>query len=253
MKHDQIPGLLQPLTRKHFVKAPEDHNKLPTDDALLQVEKEVLEKHLSQLKQLFERCNAENLFAVYILHRHFKVSNGFNLVGRIVICDKCHCYWTRTVANHTINSGEVCGRKFIFDKQQGWLPCEFHEGPAPDLSKVDPEFFLEFTNYLVKHDLTSTFGLEYIVPELLIFDMLEITLPNCELLLVEAVFLSLDNLVVVTTRWGWPSDLPAETRLDCLKAPNTGHKEVSVDTQKSNTNFDDVIRSVKNYLYSLSP
>ncbi|KAF6517569.1 hypothetical protein HZS61_003130 [Fusarium oxysporum f. sp. conglutinans] len=64
MKHDQIPGLLQPLTRKHFVKAPEDHNKLPTDDALLQVEKEVLEKHLSQLKQLFERCNAENLFAV---------------------------------------------------------------------------------------------------------------------------------------------------------------------------------------------
>ncbi|RKK87917.1 hypothetical protein BFJ68_g16995 [Fusarium oxysporum] len=268
IKHDQIPGLLQPLTREHFVKAPKEyasrsliynviadvcsHNKLPTDDALLQVEKEVLEKHLSQLKQLFKRYNAENLFAVYILHRHFKVSKGFNLVGRIIIFDECHCYWTRTVANHTINSGEVCGRKFIFDKQQGWLPCEFHEGSAPDLSKVDPEFFLEFTNYLVKHDLTSTFGLEYIVPELLIFDMLEITLSNCALLLVEAVFLSLDNLVVVTTSWGWPSDQPVERRIDCLKKPDGSHKEVNVDTQKSHSSFDDVIRSVENYLYSLS-
>ncbi|KAG7410411.1 hypothetical protein Forpi1262_v017548 [Fusarium oxysporum f. sp. raphani] len=191
--HDQIRGLHKPLASGHFVQARKDHNNLPMDDVLLQAEEEeVLGKHLPHLKQLFMRYNVENLFAVYILHRHFEVSKGFNLVGRIIIHNECHYYWTRTVANDTLNSGKVCGRKFIFDKQQGWLPCEFHEGSAPDLSKVDPDFFCDFTKYLVDNDLTSTFGLEYIVPELLIFDMLEIILPNCALLLVQMASLRLN-------------------------------------------------------------
>jgi hypothetical protein len=243
MHHDRICGLHQPLTSSHFVQARQDHNNLPTDDALLQVEKEVLEKHLSQLKQLFKRYDVEKLFAVYILHRHFKISDGFNLVGRIIILDECYFYWTRTVANDTLNFGEVCGRKFIFDKRQGWLPCEFHEGSAPDLSKVDQEFFHEFTKYLVDNDLTSTFGLEYIVPELLILDMLEIILPNCALLLVQIASVRLKDTTVRTT-FNWSHSLSIRGT-NCIPSPKTaGHDEDDSYYQRhvSETRINDIIR-----------
>ncbi|KAI8404346.1 hypothetical protein FOFC_15841 [Fusarium oxysporum] len=242
--HDQIRGLHKPLASGHFVQARKDHNNLPMDDVLLQAEEEeVLGKHLPHLKQLFMRYNVENLFAVYILHRHFEVSKGFNLVGRIIIHNECHYYWTRTVANDTLNSGKVCGRKFIFDKQQGWLPCEFHEGSAPDLSKVDPDFFCDFTKYLVDNDLTSTFGLEYIVPELLIFDMLEIILPNCALLLVQMASLRL-NYTTVRTTFNWSNSISTRGA-NCLPDPKTNlHDEEDSHHQlrESESSVNDIIR-----------
>ncbi|KPA35896.1 hypothetical protein FLAG1_11370 [Fusarium langsethiae] len=205
IKHDRIPGLQQPLTRGHFVQACKDHNKLPTDDVLLKVEKEVLEKHLPQLKQLFKRYDVEKLFAVSVLHRHFEVRDGFNLVGRTKTLNGRHCYWTRRVANDTLNSSEVCAQKLILDEPNGWVPCEFRESSAPDPSQVYPEFFLELSNYLKEHDLTSTFGLEYIVPELHSFHTLEFRLPNDELLHVQLAPTEVASLrandVTVTTVW----------------------------------------------------
>lgn len=261
INHDRIPGLQQPPTSGDFVRARQEcasrsfiynvianacsHNNLPNDDALLKVEEKILNEHLPQLKLLFKRFNVEKLFAVYIPHRHSKVPDGFHLVGQTKIFDGLCYYWTRTVANDTLNSNKVCGRKFIFDKQQGWRPCDFHEGSAPDLSKVKPEFFLELTNYLVKHDLTSTLGLEYIVPELLlIFNMLEFILPNCGLLLVEATSLQFNYATTVTTSWGWSH--PIFTReIRCIPDRDKKHQPVAVDyqLQESHTSINDIIRA----------
>ncbi|KAG7402543.1 hypothetical protein Forpe1208_v017078 [Fusarium oxysporum f. sp. rapae] len=242
---DQIRGLHQPPTSGLFVQAREGHNNLPTDDALLQVE-EVLGEHLSQLKQLFMRYNVENLFAVYILHRHFKVTKGFNLVGQIIISDKCHFYWTRPVANDTLNPGKVCGRKFILDKQHGWLPCEFHEGSAPDLSKVRQEFFLEFASYLVDNGLSSTFGLEYIVPELLVFDMLEIILPNSELLLRQVADLQRNHTLVRTT-FNWSHSIFTRGTKCLPNAATGGHDEEDshYQLQDSESRINDIIRPLQ--------
>jgi hypothetical protein len=243
INHRQIPGLQQSLISGHFGQACKRQNELPTDDVLLQVKMEVLEGHLSYFKQLFKRYNVENVFAVYLLHRHFDVPDGCSLLGRTI--SDGYLYWTRKVANNTLNCGKVCGRKFVFDKE-GWFPCEFHEGSAPDLSKVDPGFFTEFTTYLVECHLTSTFGLEYIIPELRIIDMLEIDLPNYGLILVETASVPFND-PTVPTRWDW-SD-PIHTRvLKCIPFP-TGHKKVNVDQQEPFRSDNEVINAfAKKYL-----
>ncbi|KPA35603.1 hypothetical protein FLAG1_11683 [Fusarium langsethiae] len=254
-EHNHVPisGLQKPLQSDCFIQACQSHNELPTDDVLPQVEDELLEKHRLPLEQLFKRYSAQDLFAVYILHRHFKVPVGSNLVGRTEVFDHRRYYWTRIVANDNISSGEACGRKFVYDEQQGWLPCEFHEGLAPDLSKVDTGFFPEFANYLTKHKLTSTFGLEYIVPELLLVNMFEITLSNGVLVLVESAHVSMGDSVKVTTSLGWPSCRSVERRTDCWKNPDGSHKEVNVDTHKSYNSFNDVIGLVENQLSDYLP
>jgi hypothetical protein len=205
------------------------HNNLPTDDALLQVEEEVLKNHLPQLKQMFERHKVENLFAVHIPHRHFEVPDGFSLVGQTISDGRR--YSIRRVANDKLIR-DYCGRKFIFDKKQGWVPCEFHQGYAPDLSKLDREFFIEFTTYLIRHDLTSTFGLEYIVPELVILDILETNPSNDELQLAETASVPSNDAKTVTTSWGWPD--PIYTReIRCIVFPDVGHQKVDVQPKES--------------------
>ncbi|OBS15422.1 hypothetical protein FPOA_13759 [Fusarium poae] len=152
-----IPGLQMILTEDHLKSSRDIHNNLPDDDILLGVVGEISE-HLPQLRLLFEEFGVENLFGVHILHKHSEVPDGFHLVGRTEIRDKRLYYWTRVV-DDTLNPSKVCGRKFVFDPQHGLYPYEFHEGPMPDLSKVDPKFFLRFTEYLVTHELTSILGL----------------------------------------------------------------------------------------------
>lgn len=181
--HDRIHGLQQPLTSGHFVQARKDYNKLPTDDVLLKVQEKV-EEHTLQLELLFKRFGVEDLFAVWVLHSHFKVPDGFNLVGQTETFDGRRCYWTKRIANNTLDSIGVCAQKIMFNEEKGWVPCELRESSAPDLSQVDPQFFLEVRDYLNKHDLISTLGLECIVPELYLSDTLEFRLPNDELLLV---------------------------------------------------------------------
>ncbi|KAL3587506.1 hypothetical protein FPOAC2_13403 [Fusarium poae] len=224
INYGQIPGLQQPLTSYHFTKFYKDHNNLPTDDVLLQVEEEVLKNHLPLLKQMFKRYKVENLFAVHIPHRHFEVPVGFSLVGQTISDGRC--YSIRRVANNTLNCGQVCGRKFVFDNQ-GWFPCEFHEGSAPDLRELDGEFFRELTTYLISHDLTSTFGLEYIVPELIILDILETNPSNDELQLAEPKSVPFNDAKTVTTSWGWPD--PIYTReIRCIVFPEVGHQKADV-------------------------
>ncbi|KAL3587518.1 hypothetical protein FPOAC2_13415 [Fusarium poae] len=215
-----IPGLQMILTEDHLKSSRDIHNNLPDDDILLGVVGEISE-HLPQLRLLFEEFGVENLFGVHILHKHSEVPDGFHLVGRTEIRDKRLYYWTRVV-DDTLNPSKVCGRKFVFDPQHGLYPYEFHEGPMPDLSKVDPKFFLRFTEYLVTHELTSILGLMYVPPELLIYDMVEFVLSNCRLLLVQMVFLEIDMTTTVTTDWRFSQ--PKITRKTyCIPDRNMKH------------------------------
>lgn len=210
----------------NFAQACEDHNKLPTDDVLLNV-KEKVEKHIPALELLLKRFGVENLFAVYVLHRHFKVPDGFNLVGRAAVLDGRDCYWIRRVANDTLNSGEVCAQKFILDEQKCWVPCEFRKSSAPDPRKANPQFLLEISSYLKEHDLTLTFGLERIVPELRFSDTLELRVPNGELLLVRLVPTEVESLRVnyptaTTTSYRW-SDQGFARKNFCVPDPDERH------------------------------
>ncbi|RKK10514.1 hypothetical protein BFJ65_g14511 [Fusarium oxysporum f. sp. cepae] len=216
------------------------HNQLPIDDVLLKIE-DTVKKHVPQLKLILKQYGVKN-FAVCVQHRHFKVPDGFNMVGRVLF--QGLFYFTRKVANDKIlGPGNVCGRKFIFDKQYGWRPCEFHEGSAPDLSKVAPEFFIVYTTYLVKHDLTSIFGLEYTVPGLLIFDILEIGLSDYGLLYVDTASMPLNDAQIVTTRFGLSGPIH-NNELRCIRFPE-GHRKVNVDQQESDPSDDEVIIAFK--------
>jgi hypothetical protein len=208
---------------------------------------EQIKKHIPQLELLFKRFEVENIFGVYILHRHFKVSEGLNLVGRPKTFDGRHCYWIRALTNAELKPSEVCGQKFIFDDQKGWLPCEFRENSGPDLRQVDSEFFSELGNYLNQHDLTSTFGLEYIVPELHLPDTLEFRLPNGELLLVPLVPSEVEclqaNYAAATTSLRW-SGQGSTSQNFCIPDENKNHpppKEGDLPLPESQISINNLI------------
>ncbi|EWZ78190.1 hypothetical protein FOXG_21360 [Fusarium oxysporum f. sp. lycopersici 4287] len=229
--HAQIPGLWQPLKEEHFAQTCEDHNKLPTDDALPEVEEKVKE-HLPQLEALFKRWKVEGFFALSVLHRHFKLPDGYNQVGRTI---KKRFYFTRKVANNALNSSKVYGSKFVLTPR-GWSPVEIHEGSMPGLSRVDPEFLSCFTTHLVNHDLTSIFGFEYIVRELSTFNTLELDLPGYGLIVVSAASVPSIDAPTVTTRWIWSH----QTELKCIPSPD-GHVRKPVKPQQSDPSDDQVI------------
>ncbi|KPA36507.1 hypothetical protein FLAG1_10718 [Fusarium langsethiae] len=241
LNNHRIPGLQEPLISRHLDQACKRQNKLPTDDILLQLKEKI--NHLPHFKDLFERYKVNNLFAVHFLHRHSEVAHGFNMVGRTISDGRL--YWTRKVANNTLDTSKVCGRKFMFD-EQGWFPCEFHEGSAPDLSKVKPEFFTDFAAYLVENDLTSTFGLEYIVPELLIFNMLENNWQRYGLVISESTSVPLDDNSTVITSWGWLDSL-RKRELRCVRFPD-GHKKVNIEQQESLSDEESIAAFERVYL-----
>ncbi|KAF4450000.1 hypothetical protein F53441_6784 [Fusarium austroafricanum] len=233
--HAQIPGLWQPLKEEHFAQTCEDHNKLPTDDVLLKV-KEKVKEHLPQLEELFKEWGVEESFALIVLHRHFKLPDGYNQVGRLI---DGRFYFTRKVANNALNSSEVYGSKFVLT-QRGWRPVEIHEGFESDLRKVNPEFLRAFTKYLLEKNLTSTFGFEYIVPELSIFNTLELDLPGYGLIVVSAASAPPLDAPTVTTRWVWSH--PIYTRkLTCIYFPKEGHRRIDVKPEETYPSDDQVI------------
>ncbi|KAF4481683.1 hypothetical protein FAGAP_11943 [Fusarium agapanthi] len=198
------------------------HNKLPTDDVLLNVEEKVKE-HLPQLEKLFKEWGVAESLALIVLHRHFKLPDGCNQVGRLI---DGRFYFTRKVANNALNSSELYGSKFVLT-QRGWCPVEIHEGFESDLTKVNPKFLGAFTKYLLEKNLTLTFGFEYIVPELSKFNTLELPLSDYGLIVVNAATVPSIDASTITTKWVWSH--PKYTReLVCVWIPGKGHKKKDV-------------------------
>ncbi|KAF4449624.1 hypothetical protein FALBO_16622 [Fusarium albosuccineum] len=224
---DLIPGLERLATSDDVGLSCEYHNTLLPDNTLSDVGVHDLDEHRERLRQLFKRFNAHDKFGVNTLHSHFHVPDGYHLAGDLGDFEEHRYYLTQGAVNETFNPKGSCGRKFKFVLGQGLRPYEFHRGPLPDLSKVDSEFFSQFTNYLVEHSLTSTLGLEYIVPELLLVDMLEFILPNGGMLLAEATS-PCSNDHTVTTGLGWPSDLTGERKIECVPQPDGGHEQMDI-------------------------
>lgn len=166
------------------------------------------------------------------------------MAGRTETRDECLYYWTRAV-DDTLESSKVCGLKYIFHREYGLCPYDFHEGDLPDTSKVDPKFFLTVEKYLVEHDLTSTFGLLYLAPGMLERNMLEFVLPNGDLLLVEEARIPLGKLPRVTTAWARLSSAEGqfERKLECVVFPDLSHRKVDVKPKKSYLGFDDVLHA----------
>jgi hypothetical protein len=232
-----IPGLQQPLTAHDLVQTRKQynspslirnavanicsHNNLPEDDILLRVVEKIID-HLPHLRQLFEKFGVVNLLGVHILHRHFTVPDGFHLVGQTGTSDE-DLYLTELM-DDKLNPDNVCGRKFVYDPQSGCLyPYELHYGPLPDTSNVDPEFFLQFNEYIVTHELTSMLGLMYIPQELLKHDMDEYIPRHCALLLVRAASPRISNAKVPTS-WNF-SDPTRIRETDCIPDRFNKHTE----------------------------
>jgi hypothetical protein len=179
--------------------------------------------HLPYLRRLFEKFFVVDMFGVQILHRHFTIPDGSHLVGRTTINDE-DLYLTE-LTDDKLNPNDVCGRKFMFDAEYGTLyPSELHYGPMPDTSKVDPAFFGQFSEYIIKHELTLTLGLIYIPQELLKQDMYEYVSrknTNLALRLVRAASPGLDNDKVSTT-FDF-SDPRCTRKTDCIPDRNNRH------------------------------
>jgi hypothetical protein len=231
-----ISGLQRAVTRDDFVLARKvcdsqlpirnvianscSYNNLPEDNVLIEIEEKVQE-HLPQLRMIFEKFGVENVLGVNALHRHDIVLDGFHLAGKAEIRDTGLQYLTEAVEDaHDPN--QVCGLKFTYDSEYGsWTPYEFHKGPLPGtISQVDPKFFLQFTDYLVTHNLTSVLGLMYIPKEMLTYDMIEFVFPNC--VMVQTPMLVTDITTTVTTGWRFPE--PNLTRkTHCVPDRDTTH------------------------------
>ncbi|KAM5528845.1 hypothetical protein FOXYSP1_16689 [Fusarium oxysporum f. sp. phaseoli] len=244
-----IPGLQQALTIKDFELARDIFNALPKDDTLLKVQQKDHE-HLRQLSLLFEKFGVRQLFGLHRPHRHSNVPDGFQMAGRTVIHNKHLYYWTKPV-DDALKTSKVCGLKYIFHREQGLCPYEFHEGDLPDISKVDPEFFLAVNNYLINHDLTSTFGLLYLAPGLLERSKLEFVLTNGELLLaqmasslVRTALSIFDIGTTVTTCWSWSSPT-CTSEIRCLIFEDGIHRKVKTKPQKVHRSIDDAISAVE--------
>jgi len=251
INYGRFPGLQRALTSADLTQAGDDHNNLPEERTLLNVGEKALNKHISFLRQLFEYFGVQNLFGVLVPHMHDKVPDGFHLAGQ-VINHRGRCYyWTEKVQNKKLNPNELCGRNFLFDSQRGFCPYEFHQGPLPDLSKVDPDFFQQFINYLYKHSLTSILGLKYIVPDLPATDMLEFIFPECRLLLVPVSLLPSNTSKTVTTCWGWSPPI-SKWEIKCIVFPDGEHKKVDIKPKKSNARADDVICAFEKEYLNLS-
>jgi hypothetical protein len=244
-----IPGLQQALTIKDFELARDIYNALPKDDTLLEAQQKDGE-HLPQLRLLFQKFGVQQLFGLHRLHRHSDILDGFQMAGRTVIHNKHPYYWTKVV-DDALKPSKVCGLKYIYHPEHGLCPYEFHEGDLPDISKVDPEFFLAVNKYLVKHDLTSTFGLLYLAPGLLERSKLEFVLSNGEMLLaqmasslVQAVLSILDNGATVATCWSWLNPM-CTSEIRCLIFEDRKHRKVNTEPQDVHRSIDDAIRVVE--------
>jgi hypothetical protein len=163
VKDDWIPGLQTPLTIHDLRHGRKYHNELPYGN-----EDQDHGRHLESLRQLLEKFDVQDIFGLVDKHKHFDVPHDSHLIG-IIGKFEAHpetlFYLIRTVADKTFNPNELCGHKFTYIPGEGLRPYEFHQGPLLARSKVDPEFFSQFTNYLNMHNITSI-GLEYVIPQL---------------------------------------------------------------------------------------
>ena len=172
------------------------------------------------------------------------------MVGRTVIHNKHPYYWTRVV-DDALEPSKACGLKYIHHPEHGLCPYEFHEGDLPDRSKVDTEFFSAVNNYLVKHDLTSTFGLLYLAPGLLERSKLEFVLSNGDMLLaqmasslVQAVLSIFDNGTTVASCWSWLNPT-CTSEIRCLIFEDGKHRKVNSELQSVHRSIEDAIRVVE--------
>ncbi|KPA35716.1 hypothetical protein FLAG1_11566 [Fusarium langsethiae] len=160
-----IPGLQMPLTIHDLRHGRKYHNELSYGN---EDQDQSYGSHRESLRQLLETFDVQDIFGLVDKHKHFDVPLDSHLIGTIGTfgaCPKSLFYLTRTVADKTFNPNELCGHKFTYIPGQGLRPYEFHQGPLLDRSKVGPEFFSQFTNYLNKYNITSI-GLEYVIPQL---------------------------------------------------------------------------------------
>ncbi|CVL03546.1 uncharacterized protein FMAN_15137 [Fusarium mangiferae] len=135
------------------------------------------ERHIDYLGRLIEECNAKETFGIHLAHKHFDLREGTYLEGRLDTDDNRQYYWTRAVENSGSDPSKLCGHIFVYDREKGFSPSEFHHGSLPDLSTVDHRrLFSMFGRYLIEHQLQHSIVLEYLIPELRGRNMFELVL-----------------------------------------------------------------------------
>ncbi|KAH7187109.1 hypothetical protein BKA60DRAFT_258349 [Fusarium oxysporum] len=169
---DLVPGLEREVVDDDLWDSHIKQNKLLKDSDIQPVD----EKHIAFLSGLIEECNAKEIFGFHVGHKHFDLLEGTYLAGRPHTYGGRQYYWTRPVDNDGSDPRNLCGRNFVYDRDEGFRPYEFHEGSLPDLSIVDRKLFSKFGSYVAKHKLEHTIALEYLIPELRGRAMVELVL-----------------------------------------------------------------------------
>ena len=201
-----IPGLQVPLTIHDLRQGRKYHNELSYGN---EDQDQNHGSHRESLRQLLEKFEVQDIFGLVDKHKHFDVPQDSHLVGTVGtfrVCPRSLFYLTRTVADTFSNPNELCGHKFTYIPGEGLRPYEFRRGPQLEISKVDPELFSQFINYLNKHNITSI-GLEYIIPQLSQIETHEVVSEEKRwMILIEgALPLNLPNPIQrVVTSWRWP-------------------------------------------------
>ncbi|KAH7208435.1 uncharacterized protein BKA55DRAFT_586104 [Fusarium redolens] len=190
-----VPGLERELQVGDVCRSRTLQNKLSKDSDIQPID----EKHIAYLGRLIEECNAKEVFGIHLGHKHFDLREGTYLAGGLDTDDNRQYYWTRAVENDGFDPSKLCGHIFIYDREEGFGPSEFHQGSLPDLSTVDRRLFPTFGRYLTKHMLEHNIALEYLIPELRGRDMFELVLHEQQHILLcepEIVLPSLGDSVV---------------------------------------------------------
>ncbi|KAI3565917.1 hypothetical protein IWW34DRAFT_711205 [Fusarium oxysporum f. sp. albedinis] len=163
---DRIPGLQVPLTFHDLRQGRKYHNELSYGNKDQDQDQDD-QRHRESLRQLLEKFDVQDIFGLVDKHKHFDLPDDSHLIGTVGtfgVHPQSLFYLIRTVADKTSNPNELCGHKFTYIPGKGLRPYEFHQGPLLDDSKVKPEFFSQFINYLNKYNITSI-GLEYVIPQ----------------------------------------------------------------------------------------
>lgn len=92
-----------------------------------------------------------------MIHGHFKIPESTVMLGTNF--ENPSLRWTKVTDIDKIDPLRVHGHIFAFTKD-GLCAYELQDGPLPDLSGVGPRFLDEFSNYIVKNNLTSLIGLQ---------------------------------------------------------------------------------------------
>lgn len=105
----------------------------------------------------------ENKFGIHLVHGHLQVEAGKIMLGRVMSSFK-GC-WTRPTSISGLDLNNLHGHIFTLGYDGHFIPYEFREGAAPQMSAVDKGFVTALQAYLSAFNLTNYLGLEVLTSD----------------------------------------------------------------------------------------